>query len=126
MGADASQLDTNLFQPINGLLGNGLESYAKFFYYGFGSIWTVLGVAWCCSCRGSAGDGRDAVRDRGARRPGASRLLNEILGTQSIKGVTINVRVGDGPPFPSVMRRGRRRAGSRSRSRRTSPGHCAA
>ena len=38
-----SQIDTNLFQPIN-VLGNGLESYAKFFFYGFGSIWTVLGV----------------------------------------------------------------------------------
>ena len=96
----ASQLDTNLFQPINAL-GNGLESYAKFFYYGFGSIWTVLGLALLLLLLRQM---RIATRDRDRRsvRLGVALLLNAILGTQSIKGVTINVRVGDGPVFPSA------------------------
>ena len=96
----ASQLDTNLFQPINAL-GNGLESYAKFFYYGFGSIWTVLGLALLLLL---ARQMRIATQTAiaGASAWGIALLLNAILGTQSIKGVTINVRVGDGPVFPSA------------------------
>src|SRR4051812_28077678 len=39
-----SQLDRDLFQTINGL-GDGLEGVAKVFYYGFGSIWTVIAVS---------------------------------------------------------------------------------
>jgi uncharacterized membrane protein YbhN (UPF0104 family)/membrane-associated phospholipid phosphatase len=96
----ASQLDTNLFQPINAL-GNGLESYAKFFYYGFGSIWTVLGLALLLLLlRQTRIATQTAIA--GVAAWGVALLLNEILGTQSIQGVTINVRVGDGPVFPSV------------------------
>jgi len=95
-----SQIDTNLFQPVNAL-GNGLESYAKFFYYGFGSIWTVIGVALLLLIfRQTRMAFQAAIA--GAAAWGIAIALNDILGTHPLKGVPINVRVGDGPVFPSA------------------------
>jgi uncharacterized membrane protein YbhN (UPF0104 family) len=95
-----SSFDANLFQPINAL-GNGLESYAKFFVYGFGTIWTVLGIALLLLLvRQVRMAAQTAIA--GAAAWGIATLVADILGTHSVKGYTINVRVGDGPAYPSV------------------------
>lgn len=95
-----STFDANLFQPINGL-GNGLESYAKFFVYGFGSIWTVLGVALLLLIvRQVRMAGQTAIA--GAAAWGIAAILNDILGVHSLKGYELTVRLGDGPTYPSV------------------------
>jgi uncharacterized membrane protein YbhN (UPF0104 family)/membrane-associated phospholipid phosphatase len=95
-----SQLDTNLFQPVNAL-GNGLESYAKFFFYGFGSIWTVLGISLLLLVvRQVRMAAETAIA--GAAAWALATVIADILGTQSLNGVKIAVRVGDGPAYPSV------------------------
>ena len=95
-----SQLDTNLFQPINAL-GNGLESYAKFFFYGFGSIWTVLGISLLLLVVRQIRMAAETAIAGGAAWALAA-VIADILGTQSLNGVKIAVRVGDGPAYPSV------------------------
>jgi uncharacterized membrane protein YbhN (UPF0104 family)/tRNA A-37 threonylcarbamoyl transferase component Bud32 len=95
-----SQLDRNLFQVVNAL-GDGLEGVAKVFYYGFGSIWTVLGVSLVLLVLRQVRTATQ-VAIAGTATWGIALLLNEILGTHAIKGMTIDVRVGDGPQYPAV------------------------
>lgn len=95
-----SQLDRNLFQVVNGL-GDGFLGPAKFFYYGFGSIWTVLGVTLLLLVLRQVRIATQVVI-AGAAAWGIALLLNEILADHTIKGLTIDVRVGDGPKYPAA------------------------
>ncbi len=95
-----SSLDRNLFQVVNAV-GDGLEGLAKFFYYGFGSIWTVLGVTLLLLVLRQARVALQ-VAIAGAATWGIALLLNEILPSHAIKGLTIDVRVGDGPQYPAA------------------------
>jgi uncharacterized membrane protein YbhN (UPF0104 family)/membrane-associated phospholipid phosphatase len=94
-----SFVDLSFFHTINGLAGNmvGLVQAC----YALGSIWAVLvvtaallllrwpRVAWHAAI---AGAGAWAIAE----------LLNDLLGNHSIKGLGVNVRIGDGPTFPAA------------------------
>jgi uncharacterized membrane protein YbhN (UPF0104 family) len=92
-----STVNLNLFRTLNQLSGN-MVGLAKA-VYALGSIWAVLvvtlalllfrqlRVAW-------------HVALAGAGAWGLALLLNEILGTHTISGLGVNVRIGDGPVYP--------------------------
>ena len=92
-----SSVNVNLFRTLNDLAGN-MVGLAKAIY-ALGSIWAVLvvvvallalrqvRVAWTAAL---AGAGAWAIAE----------LLNELLGTHSISGLGVNVRIGDGPSYP--------------------------
>jgi uncharacterized membrane protein YbhN (UPF0104 family)/tRNA A-37 threonylcarbamoyl transferase component Bud32 len=94
-----SSLDTNLFQVVNDL-PNSLEGAATTLY-ALGSIWAVIAVvlgllalrkwpvAWHVAVAGGAAWG-------------IAELLHEIVEPESIKGLAIHIRVGDGPIFPTT------------------------
>jgi uncharacterized membrane protein YbhN (UPF0104 family)/membrane-associated phospholipid phosphatase/tRNA A-37 threonylcarbamoyl transferase component Bud32 len=92
-------IDVNIYQPINDL-SDALDGPAKVFL-ALGSIFSVavvaaillvtrqVGVAW-------------RVALAGGIAWGVAKLLNEILPAHTIEGVHINVRLGDGPVFPTA------------------------
>ena len=95
-----SSLDVNLFRTLN-QLGPDLESIAEVVYYGLGSIVTVAVLAIALLV---AGRTRMASRVAlaGVATWGVGLLVAEILGTHSIQGLSVDVRVGDGPVYPAV------------------------
>ena len=92
-------VDLNIYQPINNL-SDALDGPAKVFL-ALGSIVSVaviavlllvfrqVGVAW-------------RVALAGGIAWGVAKLLNEILPSHDISGVHINVRLGDGPVYPTA------------------------
>ena len=94
-----STVNANLFATVNDLSGN-MVGLAKAIY-ALGSIWAALAVTvvllvtrWVRA----AWHGALAA----AVAWGIAELLNEILGTHEIKGLGVNVRIGDGPVYPVV------------------------
>ena len=92
-------IDLNVYQPINDL-SDALDGPAKVFL-ALGSIFSVavlavlllvfrqVGVAW-------------RVALAGGLAWGVAKLLNDILPAHTIQGIHINVRLGDGPVFPTA------------------------
>jgi uncharacterized membrane protein YbhN (UPF0104 family)/membrane-associated phospholipid phosphatase len=92
-----STVNHNLFRTLNDLSGNML-GLAKAIY-ALGSIWAVLIVAalmlllrqWRVALYAALS---------GAGAWALSLLLNDLLGTHTISGLHVAVRVGDGPVYP--------------------------
>jgi glycosyltransferase 2 family protein len=94
-----SAIDLNIYKPINDL-SDALDGPAKVFL-ALGSIVSVLvvallllvfrqiGVAWRVALAGGVAWG-------------VAKLLNEILPSHATNGPHINIRLGDGPVFPTV------------------------
>src|SRR6476620_5154588 len=94
-----STVNTNLFATVNDLSGN-MVGLAKAIY-ALGSIWAALAVTVVLLVTRqirAAWHGALAA----AVAWGIAELLNEILGTHDIKGLSDNVRIGDGPVYPVV------------------------
>jgi uncharacterized membrane protein YbhN (UPF0104 family) len=92
-----SSVDVNLFRALNDLSDN-MIGVAKA-VYALGSIWAVLAVAAVLAVFRQfrvAWHGLLA----GAAAFGLALLLNELLGTHTITGLGVNVRIGDGPAYP--------------------------
>src|SRR6478735_2531225 len=93
-----SAIDANFFTPLNDL--SSADGVFKA-VYALGSIWALgavalallvfrqIGVAW-------------RVALAGALAWGVAELLHEILPAHSIEGLHVNVRIGDGPIFPTT------------------------
>jgi uncharacterized membrane protein YbhN (UPF0104 family)/membrane-associated phospholipid phosphatase len=92
-----STVNLNLFRTLNDLSGN-MVGLAKA-VYALGSIWVVLAVTLALLV---ARQFRVAVYGvlAGAGAWGLALLLNELLGTHSISGLGVVVRIGDGPAYP--------------------------
>ena len=94
-----STVNANLFATVNDLSGN-MVGLAKAIY-ALGSIWAVLAVTVVLLVTRQV-----RVAWHGALAAavawGIAELLNEILGTHEIKGLGVNVRIGDGPVYPVV------------------------
>jgi uncharacterized membrane protein YbhN (UPF0104 family)/tRNA A-37 threonylcarbamoyl transferase component Bud32 len=94
-----SAIDLNIYQPINDL-SDALDGPAKLFL-ALGSIFSVavvavlllvfrqIGVAW-------------RVALAGGLAWGVAKILNDILPAHDIQGLHVNVRLGDGPVFPTA------------------------
>jgi glycosyltransferase 2 family protein len=94
-----SAIDLNIYKPINDL-SDALDGPAKVFL-ALGSIFSVavvavlllvfrqIGVAW-------------RVALAGGLAWGVAKILNDILPAHTISGVHINVRLGDGPVYPTA------------------------
>jgi uncharacterized membrane protein YbhN (UPF0104 family)/membrane-associated phospholipid phosphatase len=94
-----SAVDVNLFDTINGL-GDNMVGVAKALY-ALGSIWALLAVAvGLLALRQPSVALRVAIA--GGAAWGVALLLNDLLGDHTIRGTGIDVRIGDGPAFPSV------------------------
>ena len=94
-----STIDVNLFSTINSLAGN-MVGLAKGLF-ALGSPWAALAVvAVLLLLRAPAVALRVGLAAGAAW--GAAELVNELLGTHSISGAGVNVRIGDGPVFPVV------------------------
>jgi uncharacterized membrane protein YbhN (UPF0104 family)/membrane-associated phospholipid phosphatase len=92
-----STINLNLFRALNGLAGN-MVGFAKAIY-ALGSIWAVLVVVLALLLfRQFRVAWHGALAGAGAW--GLALLLNEILGTHTISGLSVNVRIGDGPTYP--------------------------
>jgi hypothetical protein len=94
-----SNVNLNLFKTLNDLSGN-MEGLAEAIY-ALGSIWAALAVTVLLLVARQvrvAWHGALAA----AAAWGIAELLNEILGPHDIQGLSVNVRVGDGPAFPVV------------------------
>ena len=92
-----SSVNVNLFRTFNDLSGN-MEGLAKGIY-ALGSIWAVVAVTVVLLfARQVRAAWHGAIAGAGAWS--LALLLNAILGTQSINGLSVNVRIGDGPAFP--------------------------
>ncbi len=93
-----SEVDANFFAPLNNL--SSVDGVFKAFY-ALGSIWALgvvalvllvfrqVGVAW-------------RIALAGVLAWGVAELLHEILPAHSIAGSDVNVRIGDGPVFPTT------------------------
>ena len=93
-----SEIDANFFTSLNDL--SGVDGVFKA-VYALGSIWALgavalvllvfrqVGVAW-------------RVALAGALAWGVAELLHEILPAHSIAGSDVNVRIGDGPVYPTT------------------------
>jgi undecaprenyl-diphosphatase len=94
-----SSLQVSFFLPINDLT-NDIDGAMKA-VFALGSIWAALAVTVVLlAFRQLQVAWRVAVS--AAIAWGVGKLLIEILPAHVIKGLTIHVRVGDGPAFPSV------------------------
>ena len=94
-----SSVNANLFNTLNDLSGN-MVGLAKA-VYALGSIWAALAVTVVLLVARqvrAAWHGALAA----AVAWGIAELLNELLGTHDIQGLSVNVRIGDGPIFPVV------------------------
>ncbi len=92
-----STVNVNLFRALNDLSGN-MVGIAKAMY-ALGSIWAVLAVTLLLLVtRQFRGAWHGLLAGSGAW--GLALLLNEILGTHTITGLGVNVRIGDGPAYP--------------------------
>jgi glycosyltransferase 2 family protein len=94
-----SSVNLNLFKTLNDLSGN-MVGLAKGIY-ALGSIWAALAVTLVLLLTRqlrAAWHGALAAAVAWAIAAG----LNELLGTHDIKGLGVNVRIGDGPSFPVV------------------------
>ena len=94
-----STVNANLFNTLNDLSGNmvGLAEGI----YALGSIWAALVVTVVLLIARqvrAAWHGALAA----AVAWGIAELLNELLGSHDIKGLGVDVRLGDGPSFPVV------------------------
>ncbi|MCJ7439849.1 MAG: lysylphosphatidylglycerol synthase domain-containing protein [Acidimicrobiia bacterium] len=94
-----SSLDTNLFKTVNDL-PNSLEEAAQFLY-ALGSILAVIGVVLVLVLLKKH---RVAlhVAFAGVLAWGVAELLHQFLEPQKIQGVSVTVRLGDGPIFPAM------------------------
>jgi uncharacterized membrane protein YbhN (UPF0104 family)/tRNA A-37 threonylcarbamoyl transferase component Bud32 len=92
-----SSIDANLFQPVNSLAGN-MVGVAKAIY-ALGSVWAALAVVVALLLLRHPTVALRVGVAAGAAW-GIALLLNEILGEHDLGGV--NVRIGDGPVFPTV------------------------
>jgi uncharacterized membrane protein YbhN (UPF0104 family)/membrane-associated phospholipid phosphatase len=92
-----SSVNLNLFRTLNDLAGNmvGLMKGG----YALGSIWAVLIVGVALLALRQVRVAWHAVL-AGAGAWAIAELLNDLLGTHSIKGLAVNVRIGDGPSYP--------------------------
>ncbi|MET0895377.1 MAG: lysylphosphatidylglycerol synthase domain-containing protein, partial [Acidimicrobiia bacterium] len=94
-----SNVNLNLFHVLNDLT-DSFEGVAKV-TYALGSVWIVVVVAvGLLVLRQVQTAWRVALV--GAAAWGLAELLNDVLGTHSIKGLAVNVRLGDGPAFPAA------------------------
>jgi uncharacterized membrane protein YbhN (UPF0104 family) len=92
-----STVNVNLFRTLNAL-GDNAIGLAKA-VYALGSIWAVLGIALVLAVLRQLRVARYAVV-AGAGAWALALLLNELLGTHSINGLDVAVRIGDGPVYP--------------------------
>jgi glycosyltransferase 2 family protein len=94
-----TSVDANIFETVNDF-PNGLQGAADG-VYALGSIWAVIGVTlvllalkkWHVALHAAIA---------GVLAWGIAELLHEILEPQSITGLGIDVRTGDGPSFPAT------------------------
>jgi uncharacterized membrane protein YbhN (UPF0104 family)/membrane-associated phospholipid phosphatase/tRNA A-37 threonylcarbamoyl transferase component Bud32 len=94
-----SSLDTNLFQTVN-QFPNSLEGTANA-CYALGSIWVAAAIVIVLLlCRKVQVAWHAALG--AALAWGVAELLHEILDPQSIKGIAIQIRSGEGPIFPAT------------------------
>src|SRR4051794_442645 len=92
-----SSVNVNLFRTLNDLSGN-MVGLAKG-VYALGSIWAVLAVTAALLIFRQFRVAVYAVL-AGAGAWGLSLLLNDLLGTHTISGLNVAVRIGDGPVYP--------------------------
>jgi uncharacterized membrane protein YbhN (UPF0104 family)/membrane-associated phospholipid phosphatase len=94
----SSSIDTNLFRVINAL-PNGLDGAAKTLY-ALGSIWAVVVVVLVLSAlrRWSVAG---CVAFSGAGAWALAQVLNDALGSHSLRGLGVHLRTSSGPVFPS-------------------------
>ena len=92
-----SSVNVNLFRTLNDLSGN-MVGLAKG-VYALGSIWAVLAVTAVLLILRQFRVAVYAVL-AGAGAWGLSLLLNDLLGTHTINGLSVDVRIGDGPVYP--------------------------
>ncbi len=94
-----TSIDANVFTALNGLT-NELRGFAKI-VFALGSIWAVAVVAVVLLVlRYAMVAWRTAVA--GGIAWGVATLLNDVLPAHAIQGLHVDVRVGDGPMFPSA------------------------
>jgi uncharacterized membrane protein YbhN (UPF0104 family)/membrane-associated phospholipid phosphatase len=94
-----SSIDADLFQTVNHL-PNGLEGVANALY-ALGSIWAAIAVTLALlAFRKWPAALHTALA--GALAWGVAEAIHEIAEPQSIKGLAITVRLGDGPVFPAT------------------------
>ena len=93
-----SEIDANFFTPLNNL--SSVDGVFKA-VYALGSIWALGAVALVLLVFRQVGVAL-RVALAGALAWGVAELLHEILPAHSIAGVDINVRIGDGPVFPTT------------------------
>jgi glycosyltransferase 2 family protein len=94
-----SHVDTDLFHVVNDF-PNGLDGVSHALY-ALGSIWAVIGVVavlaalrkWTVAIH---------VALAGALAWGVSELIHQIVDPESLKGISVNIRIGDGPIFPAT------------------------
>ena len=94
-----SAIDVNFFAPINDLAGNMVGVVKGIF--ALGSPWAALAVVVVLLLVRAPMVALRVGIAAGAAW-GIAELVNELLGTHSISGAGINVRIGDGPVFPVV------------------------
>jgi glycosyltransferase 2 family protein len=96
-----SSLDTNVFRTVNAL-PNSLEGTANALY-ALGSIWAVLIVAIVVALL-ALHKWRIVLQVvlAGIVAWAIAELLNDLLGDHSLKGLSVHVRTGSGPVFPSA------------------------
>jgi uncharacterized membrane protein YbhN (UPF0104 family)/membrane-associated phospholipid phosphatase len=92
-----SSVNLNLFRTLNDLSGNAV-GLAKA-VYALGSIWAVLAVTLVLVLLRQFRVAVHAVV-AGAGAWGLAILLNDLLGTHTINGLGVAVRIGDGPAYP--------------------------
>ena len=93
-----SAIDGNLFTSLNNLTGGDGVFKAV---YALGSIW-ALGVVALALLAFRQVDVAWRVALAGVIAWGVAELLHEILPAHSLEGLHVNVRVGDGPIFPTT------------------------
>jgi len=94
-----SNVDVNLFRTLNDLSGN-MVGLAKALY-ALGSIWAALAVTVVLLLTRQVRPAWHGALAAAAAW-GTAELLNELLGTHTVAGLGVNVRIGDGPVFPVV------------------------
>jgi uncharacterized membrane protein YbhN (UPF0104 family)/membrane-associated phospholipid phosphatase len=94
-----SSLDANIFRTVNDF-PNGLQGAADALY-ALGSIWAVIGVVAVLLLMRRLPIALH-VAIAGVAAWGIGELLHEILDPQTISGLGVHVRSGDGPIFPAT------------------------
>ncbi|MDQ1430388.1 MAG: hypothetical protein QOF40_990 [Actinomycetota bacterium] len=92
-----SSVNVNLFRTLNDLAGSAVGLAKGLF--AVGSIWAVVVVGVVLLALRQVRVAWRAVL-AGAGAWAIAELLNDLLGTHSIKGLGVNVRIGDGPSYP--------------------------